>query len=59
MKLWDGQLKQIKEENIDTSSGVLMPFYDSDLGILYLAGKGDGNIRYYEVTDKAYVRYTE
>lgn len=30
-----------------------MPFYDHDTGILYLAGKGDGNIRYYEIVDEA------
>jgi len=43
---------------IDSSSSSLMPFYDNDLGIMYLAGKGDGNIRYYEVTDEApYLHY--
>jgi len=26
-----------------------MPFYDMDTEIMFLAGKGDGNIRYYEV----------
>lgn len=39
----------LKTENLDTSSGSLMPFYDNDTKILYLAGKGDGNIRYFEV----------
>jgi hypothetical protein len=38
-------------ENVDTSSGVLMPFYDDDSKILFLAGKGDGNIRYFEMTE--------
>lgn len=51
--IWD--IKNFKEpliqENIDTSSGVLMPFYDGDTNMLYLAGKGDGNIRYYEYVD--------
>ena len=28
-----------------------MPFYDADTSMLYLAGKGDGNIRYYEWSD--------
>eukprot|EP00127_Corallochytrium_limacisporum_P000540 Clim_evm5s17 gene=Clim_evmTU5s17 len=37
------------QEQIDTASGVLMSFYDPDTSMLYLAGKGDGNIRYYEV----------
>jgi len=39
-------------ENIDSSAGVLMPFYDEDCKMLYLAGKGDGNIRYYEMVDE-------
>ncbi|KAF9542036.1 Coronin-like protein crn1 [Mortierella hygrophila] len=38
----------LKTNNLDTSSGVVMPFYDGDSKMLYLAGKGDGNIRYYE-----------
>lgn len=33
---------------IDSSSGVLIPIFDESNSILYLAGKGDGNIRYYE-----------
>jgi len=33
---------------IDASSGVLIPYFDPENSILYLAGKGDGNIRYYE-----------
>ncbi|KAH9448822.1 hypothetical protein Pst134EA_028117 [Puccinia striiformis f. sp. tritici] len=37
----------IKQLTIDTSSGTLMPFW-SDNDILFLAGKGDGNVRYYE-----------
>ncbi|KAJ2994018.1 Coronin-2B [Globomyces sp. JEL0801] len=38
----------IKQENIDTSSGLLIPYYDADTKMIYVAGKGDGNIRYYE-----------
>ena len=33
---------------VDTSSGVLIPHFDVETSILYVAGKGDGNIRYYE-----------
>jgi len=44
--------------NIDSASGLLMPFFDIDNNILYLGGKGDGNIRYYEVVDEApYIHY--
>jgi len=42
----------VVKQNIDTSAGILMPFYDNDTGLLYLAGKGDGNIRYYEIVDE-------
>jgi len=37
---------------IDSSSSSLMPFYDEDNAVLWLAGKGDGNIRYYEIADE-------
>ncbi|GBP19644.1 Coronin-2B [Eumeta japonica] len=39
-------------ETIDSSSGVVFPYYDYDTNMVYLAGKGDGNIRYYEVVDE-------
>ena len=53
--IWDqSNLSQpLKMEVIDSSSGVLFPFYDPDTGVLYLAGKGDGIIRYYEIVSQA------
>ncbi|NWX05313.1 CORO6 protein, partial [Caloenas nicobarica] len=58
--LWD--LKNFEEpialQEMDTSNGVLLPFYDSDSSIVYLCGKGDSSIRYFEITDEApYVHY--
>ncbi|KAG8835250.1 Coronin-like protein crn1 [Serendipita sp. 400] len=48
LSIWDsGTLANIKTLSIDQSAGVTMPFW-SDNGILFLAGKGDGNVRYYE-----------
>lgn len=45
-------------QSIDTSSSSLMPFVDEDNSVLWLAGKGDGNIRYYEIADEEpYVFY--
>ena len=38
-------------EVVDCSSGILIPYYDPDTRIVFVAGKGDGNIRYYELTD--------
>ncbi|PVG03304.1 microtubule binding protein [Serendipita vermifera] len=47
--IWDtGSLANVKTLSIDQSAGVIMPFW-SDNGILFLAGKGDGNVRYYEI----------
>ncbi|KAK3301592.1 uncharacterized protein B0T15DRAFT_316948 [Chaetomium strumarium] len=34
--------------SLDSISGVCMPFWDEGSNCLYLAGKGDGNIRYFE-----------
>uniref|UniRef100_A0A8P4GSZ0 Coronin n=1 Tax=Dicentrarchus labrax TaxID=13489 RepID=A0A8P4GSZ0_DICLA len=43
---------------MDTSNGVLLPFYDPDTNVVYLCGKGDSSIRYFEITDEApYVHF--
>lgn len=42
----------LASKNIDTSAGQIIPTYDPDTGVLFLAGKGDGNIRYYEITNE-------
>uniref|UniRef100_A0AAY4EIF5 Coronin n=1 Tax=Denticeps clupeoides TaxID=299321 RepID=A0AAY4EIF5_9TELE len=58
--LWDQDdlTRPITEEEIDGLSGLLFPFYDADTHMLYLAGKGDGNIRYYEIhKEKPYLQY--
>jgi len=44
--------KHIHEHDIDSSAGVLMTHYDPDNSVLYLAGKGDSSIKYFEVTDE-------
>lgn len=36
---------------LDSSAGILVPFYDDSNKILYVGGKGDGNIRYFEFQD--------
>ncbi|CAH1404030.1 unnamed protein product [Nezara viridula] len=43
----------LANEYIDSSSGIIFPYFDFDTNILFLAGKGDGNIRYYEIVDSA------
>ncbi|XP_017767884.1 PREDICTED: coronin-7 isoform X2 [Nicrophorus vespilloides] len=41
-----------KTLELDCSTGILIPLYDADTGMLFLAGKGDTTIGYMEVTDK-------
>ncbi|XP_068445137.1 coronin-2A isoform X2 [Clinocottus analis] len=58
--LWDQDDLSVplSQENLDGSSGVLFPFYDPDTHMLYLAGKGDGNMRYYEISsEKPYIYF--
>lgn len=54
VKIWD--LKNLdtplEVSKIDTAAGVLMPLYDQDTNVIYLCGKGDGNIRTCEFEDK-------
>lgn len=38
--------------DIDSASGVLQPFFDYETKTLYLCGKGEGCIRYYEIVDE-------
>ncbi|XP_062135526.1 coronin-1C-A isoform X1 [Drosophila sulfurigaster albostrigata] len=43
---------------LDTSNGVMFPLYDADTNIIYLCGKGDSVIRYFEVTpEPPFVHY--
>ncbi|KAM6192276.1 coronin-6 isoform 1-T1 [Sarcoramphus papa] len=58
--LWDPKNfeEPIALQEMDTSNGVLLPFYDPDSSIVYLCGKGDSSIRYFEITDEPpYVHY--
>lgn len=38
--------------DIDQGAGAFITYYDSDNSVLYLAGKGDTGIRYFEVVDE-------
>ncbi|KAI1330411.1 DUF1900-domain-containing protein [Xylariaceae sp. FL0255] len=52
LALWELKMPNPKPvgdfQKLDTASGVLMPFWDDESNMIYLAGKGDGNIRYME-----------
>jgi coronin-1B/1C/6 len=54
LKIYDPRnlAEEVKRMDIDQAAGVILPFYDPDSCLLYLAGKGDGNVRYYECVDE-------
>eukprot|EP00735_Rhodelphis_limneticus_P009168 TRINITY_DN2581_c0_g1::TRINITY_DN2581_c0_g1_i1::g.19113::m.19113 TRINITY_DN2581_c0_g1::TRINITY_DN2581_c0_g1_i1::g.19113 ORF type:complete len:470 (+),score=178.11,sp/Q9WUM4/COR1C_MOUSE/35.97/2e-102,DUF1900/PF08954.6/3.1e-50,DUF1899/PF08953.6/1.3e-18,WD40/PF00400.27/2.6,WD40/PF00400.27/50,WD40/PF00400.27/0.0049,WD40/PF00400.27/3.9e+03,MMS1_N/PF10433.4/0.14 TRINITY_DN2581_c0_g1_i1:62-1411(+) len=55
IKLWDlKNLSQpLTEQDLDTGVSMYMPFYDEDTNIVYLAGKGETSIKYFEVNNDA------
>ncbi|XP_048043030.1 coronin-1C-A isoform X1 [Megalobrama amblycephala] len=60
LALWDPENMEeaVSVHEMDTSNGVLLPFYDPDTNVVYLCGKGDSSIRYFEITDEApFVHY--
>lgn len=62
LALWD--IKNPSEPlggftTLDSISGVCMPFWDDGTQCLYLAGKGDGNIRYFEYADDKFEYLSE
>jgi len=50
---WDvnNLTKPLSTVSIDQGTGLITPYYDSDTGVAFLAGKGDGNIKLFELTD--------
>jgi len=54
VKIWDlaNLSKPLHTETVDTASGAMIPLYDNDTNVLYLCGKGDGQIRLYEFENK-------
>jgi len=47
----DGEDGPMTIEDIDTSNGVMFIFYDPDTNVVFLAGKGDSVIRYFEIVE--------
>lgn len=52
------QMSCLCMEELDNSNGLLFPFYDEDTNMIFLCGKGDSAIRYFEYTpEPPYVHY--
>ncbi|XP_044537984.1 coronin-1B [Gracilinanus agilis] len=52
LALWDPENLEepMALQELDSSNGALLPFYDPDTGVIYVCGKGDSSIRYFEIT---------
>ncbi len=59
MKLWD--IRKVKDDlsienhtqniTIDHQSGIPTPYFDYDIKLLYVFGRGEGNMHYYDLND--------
>ncbi len=51
MLVWDPRKLEapVFQHDLDTQSGVLMAFVDEDTGLVFLGGKGDGNLRVFDL----------
>ncbi|XP_049637132.1 coronin-1B [Suncus etruscus] len=54
LALWDPEnlAEPMALQELDSSNGALLPFYDPDTNVVYVCGKGDSSIRYFEITDE-------
>jgi len=54
LQIWDPKnfAKPVTTIDIDQSAGNIIPHYDPDNSILYLGGKGDASIKYFEIVDE-------
>lgn len=62
LALWDIKAPNAPVDGfqmLDSISGVCVPFWDDGTNCLYLAGKGDGNIRYYEYENEKFEYLSE
>jgi len=60
IQIWDprNMSQKCKKVDIDQSAGVMIPWYDHDTSILYIGGKGDSSIKYWECVDTgAYLHF--
>jgi len=58
--LWDPRdlSKPLVQKDMDNSASVLIPHYEPDNGLLFILGKGDASIRYFEIVKEApYLHY--
>ena len=57
MKLWDirkageGEFKPVQKMDVDHQSGVMTPCFEKEHKLLFILGRGEGNIHYYDLNE--------
>lgn len=53
IKLYDQRnfSESVQSVHVDGQTGVMLPFYDPDMGLLYVPGRGEGNIKYFDFSN--------
>jgi len=66
LAIWDIRMfgqdgcEELAMMDLDNGTGCLYPFFDAGTQLLFLAGKGDANVRYFEVEQKEpYCHYVD
>jgi hypothetical protein len=46
--LGEGGSDPVQVIPVDAQAGIMLPFYDADTGLIYVPGRGEGNIKYFD-----------
>jgi hypothetical protein len=53
LKLYDMRnfTEAVQTVVVDSQTGIMMPFFDPDTGLIYLPGRGEGNVKYFDYSN--------
>ena len=43
----------LNAQELDQSASVMMPFFDADINVVHMGGKGETSIKHFEMTEEA------
>jgi len=55
IKVWDTRYLDdaLNAQELDQSASVMMPFFDADINVVHMGGKGETSIKHFEMTEEA------
>lgn len=53
IKLFDARnfTEAVQTVPVDTQTGVMLPFFDADTGLIFIPGRGEGNVKYFDFSN--------